>query len=179
MRENMQNSMKYLIDSDVLITAKNFAYRFEFCRGFWDWMIQAHQHGIVYSIDKVKSEILRGLAIDPLRQWVENELGHNFFSPSITDPAVMKNYAQLMSWSIGSGYTDGAKSVFAEPDRADAFLIATAKTHGSIIVTGETSEPKKLGTVKIPDAAKAFGVQTISIYDLLSSHAHQTFSVKH
>gem|GEM_PF-6918350 len=34
--------MAYLLDSDVLIRAKNDHYGFDFCPGFWDWLEAAN-----------------------------------------------------------------------------------------------------------------------------------------
>ncbi len=39
----------YIIDSDVLISAKNSYYSFEICPGFWDSLIKHHQSGEVFS----------------------------------------------------------------------------------------------------------------------------------
>lgn len=41
----------YLIDSDVLITAKNRYYAFPICPGFWDSLLHASFQGTVHSID--------------------------------------------------------------------------------------------------------------------------------
>ena len=54
---NLMSETQYLIDSNVFIQAKNLHYRFEFCQGFWDWLIEAHQAGIIFSIQKVKKEL--------------------------------------------------------------------------------------------------------------------------
>lgn len=35
----------YLIDSDVLITAKNSYYAFDLCPGFWKNLLDKHESG--------------------------------------------------------------------------------------------------------------------------------------
>jgi Domain of unknown function (DUF4411) len=38
----------YLLDSDVLISAKNLHYAFDLVPGFWSWLEQAHRDGRVF-----------------------------------------------------------------------------------------------------------------------------------
>jgi len=175
---NLISKPKYLIDANVFIQAKNFHYRFEFCQGFWDWIIQAHQADIVFSIDKVRAELEKGKNDDPVRVWI-NTLPNSFFQPDIKDHAVIASYSQIMQWnSSNNHYLPQAKQEFARSDVADAFLIAVAKTHGYTIVTYEKSNPYTKRRVLIPDAAKVFDVKSTMIYDLLSQHAKGNFSLK-
>ena len=37
--------MKYLVDANVLIEAKNRYYAFDIAPGFWKWLDQAHAQG--------------------------------------------------------------------------------------------------------------------------------------
>lgn len=50
--------MKYLLDSDTLIRAKNDFYTFESCPGFWTWIERLNTENVVFSIDKVKQELM-------------------------------------------------------------------------------------------------------------------------
>lgn len=171
--------MQYLIDANVFIQAKNLYYRFEFCQGFWDWLIKAHEANLVFSIDKVRTELKNGKANDPVRHWIDNSLPTDFFLPDMRDTQVMRSYADIMRWLAGNThYTQQAKTEFARSDIADAFLIAVAKTYGHIIVTHEKSNPNAQKRVLIPDAANAFGIQSIMIYDLLTEYAQGNFSLK-
>ncbi|SES92652.1 protein of unknown function [Thorsellia anophelis DSM 18579] len=61
--------MKYLIDSNIFIQSKNFEYRFEYCRIFWDLLVKLHEKGIVYSINAVKEELLQ--KDDDLSDWIK------------------------------------------------------------------------------------------------------------
>ncbi|MDP3010945.1 MAG: DUF4411 family protein [Methylococcales bacterium] len=171
--------MRYLIDANIFIQAKNLHYRFEFCQGFWDWLIQAHQAGIIFSIDKVKMELKNGRDDDPVKNWMIDSSLNNFFLPDTRDSSVMSSYGQIMSWlASDTHYTQPAKNEFARFDVADAFLIAVAKTYDYTIVTHEQSRPEAKKRVLIPDAANAFGIRTIMIYDLLSEHAEGNFALK-
>lgn len=59
--------MKYLLDSDVFIQAKNLHYGLDFCPAFWDWLVTANLNEQVFSIEKVGDEIEAGA--DELATW--------------------------------------------------------------------------------------------------------------
>jgi len=63
----------YLVDSDVFITAKNLYYPFDICPGFWKILLHHHRAGRVYSIDRVRGELLAGRRTEGLVRWVKNE----------------------------------------------------------------------------------------------------------
>lgn len=147
-------------------------YRFDFCGGFWDWVLHAHQIGLVYSIKKVRDELITGN--DPCAAWTKS-LPSTFFVDDMTDAAVMAAYGHVMLWANGTDYRQHAKVEFAKHSVADAFLIATARAHGYQIVTQEQSKPEAKKKIFLPDAALANGVQTMYIYDLLSQHTVSTF----
>jgi len=52
--------MRYLFDADVLISAKNFHYNPGFCPEFWECILVGHNAGLLFSIDKVRDEMLNG-----------------------------------------------------------------------------------------------------------------------
>ena len=43
--------MKYLLDSNVFIQAKNLHYGLDFCPAFWDWLIEQNNEKKVFSIE--------------------------------------------------------------------------------------------------------------------------------
>ncbi len=47
--------MTYLLDANVFIQAKNLHYGFDFCPAFWDWLDDANNRGVVFSIELVAS----------------------------------------------------------------------------------------------------------------------------
>lgn len=49
-----------LVDSDVFITAKNLYHPFAICPGFWKCVVHHHREGRVFSVDRVRSELLAG-----------------------------------------------------------------------------------------------------------------------
>lgn len=167
-----------LIDSNIFIQAKNFAYRFDFCKGFWDWILLAHNAGHLYSCKKVLLELKKGDPNDPARVWAES-LPASFFLDDMNDAVVMTHYASLMNWAISSSFTQAAIDEFADHDKADAFLIAIAMSYNLRIATQEKlvdSSVKK--RIPIPNAAHEHGVSTEYIYDMLSRLAAPTFALK-
>jgi hypothetical protein len=52
--------VSYLLDANVFIQAKNLHYGFDFCPAFWDWLVRENSNGLVFSIDKVATEIEAG-----------------------------------------------------------------------------------------------------------------------
>lgn len=170
---------QYIIDSNVFIQGKNFHYHFSFCQGFWDWVRIGFDKGLVYSIGKVRAELIAGKKDDEARVWAE-QMPDGFFLDDTGDASVMAEYGHVMDWAAAdTHYQQAALARFAEAKRADAFLLAYARAHGHTIVTQELSQPTKRKEVPIPDAAiKIGGVRTIPIYDLLRTHARSTFTFK-
>lgn len=172
----MLNNKRYLIDSDVLISSKNLYYRPDFCAAFWTWIISGHKAGHLFSIDKVKQELLSGNKDDPLYDWAQSDALKDFFL--VSAPGTPK-WRDLASWAVKGDYLQAAKDKFLNVSSADAWLIAVAATEGDfVIVTNETSAPNSLKNIKLPDAAKALNVTTIPLFELLQSKAHKTFEYK-
>ncbi len=162
---------RYLIDSNVLIQAKNFHYKIEFCDGFWDWISVAHENKLVYSIKKVKSELFEGKKDDPARMWAE-EMPTTFFLEDEKDVPLMQHYGSVITAVNGSSkYLQTAKNVFSDYKRADAFLIAAGLRYNATIVTHEKGNPNQKNRVPIPDGAQLVGVDTLTIFELLEIHA--------
>lgn len=52
--------MAYLLNINVFITAHQSFYGFDFCPGFWDWLLKANSEAKVYCVDKVVGEVDKG-----------------------------------------------------------------------------------------------------------------------
>ena len=152
----MPNSF-YLVDSDVLITAKNRYYAFDICPGFWDVIVHHGRVGKVRSVDRVRSELLAGRKTEDLVLWVKNELSKGFFLDVDDDAAVVEAYTEIMLWvQRNTQYFDHAKAKFAAG--ADGWLVACAKVHNAIVITNEEPSPYSKREIKIPDVCRAFNV---------------------
>lgn len=68
--------MTYLLDANVFIQAKNLHYGLDFCPAFWQWLLDNHAAGRVFSIDKVADEIAAGG--DELTDWTRDH-GNGLF----------------------------------------------------------------------------------------------------
>lgn len=170
---------RYLLDANIFIQSHNLHYHPSFCEAFWDWIAAGHVAGIFFSIDKIKTELVRPIATsDELSDRIRNgDIPSSFFIPSIADSNVAQSYGTLMQW-VGNQarYIPSAVVEFQDHNIADSFLVATAMAYNYVIVTQEkTSDTKK--RVKIPDAAIAHGVECISVDQLLRRHAGRNFDL--
>lgn len=159
------SSPAYLVDSDVLISAKNRYYAFDLCPGFWDSVVHAHHSGRLRSIDKVKQELLLGRPDEDLVRWVKRDLPAGFFL-SCADREVISAFGEVMLWvQRHPNYFDQAKAAFAT--KADGWLVAYARVHGIRVATNEQSAPEARREVKLPDVCLQFGVLYDDTFDML------------
>ena len=146
----------YFLDSDVFIAAKNSYYAFTICPGFWDSLIHHHRAGNVFSIDKIKSELLAGRNDEDLVIWVKNTLPAEFFigtGNEVTSSA----YGEVMLWvQRNPQYSDAAKAKFAT--EADGWLVAYAMVHDAIVITNEQPRPEARNRILLPDVCNHFNV---------------------
>jgi len=78
-------------------------------------------------------------------------------------------------------YRPAGVQKFIRADAADAWLVAFAASlvQEYTIVTNEVGAPEGRRDIKLPDAAAAFGVPTIKLFDLLDRMAYGTFDFRH
>lgn len=91
----------YIVDADVLITAKNRYYVFDLCPGFWESLIYHHQEGRIYSIISVRTEVFAGRQTEDLVQWAKGEVSQTFFRIVDTED-VMEAYNEIVEWVTGT-----------------------------------------------------------------------------
>ena len=161
----MRDATGYLIDSDVLITAKNRYYAFSICPGFWKSILNRHTQGMLHSIDRVRQELLLGRNDDDLVQWVRAEVPDDFFLAS-DGSEVVDAFTKIMLWvTRHTQYQDEAKAKFATG--ADGWLVAHAVTTEKIVVTNEQPRPKARSAIKLPDVCDAFSVKYEDTFSML------------
>ncbi len=151
--------MAYLLDANVFISGKRLHYGFDFCPGFWDWLVRANQAGRVYCVEKVADE-LTGSG-DDLSQWFR-QYEARFSVP--VDQSVLPAFATISSWVTAQNYTPDARSQFFQV--ADYYLVAQALAGSHTVVTHEvpSGTPKK---VKIPDVCVGLRIPCISPFEML------------
>jgi hypothetical protein len=151
--------MAYLLDTNIFIQAKNLHYGFDFCPAFWEWLDTEHAKGTVYSVEKVRDELIGG--DDELANWAKAR-GDDFFLPP--NNAVLPSLGTLSEWAGSGNYDDVAVSQFLQV--ADYYLVAHAHAHGFDVVTHEVPRNSRK-IIKIPDACIALNVKSLSPYQML------------
>ncbi len=151
--------MAYLLDSNVLITAKRVHYGFDFCPGFWDWLLERHRAGQVYSIERVSDELKNQQ--DDLAEWVRALPETFFIAP---DAATVPHFSTVSIWARGQNYQIPAVNTFLQT--ADYYLVAQALQGRHTIVTYEVPSGS-MKRIKIPDACLGVGIDCILPHELL------------
>jgi hypothetical protein len=149
----------YLLDANVFIAAKNLHYGFDFCPAFWDWLVDAHERRVVFSVEEVGNEI-RG-SDDGLAVWA-NGLNESFFLP--LDPGGLTALGTVSNWASSQTYDASAISTFLQC--GDYYLVAQALHGGHVVVTHEKAENTRR-KIKIPNACLALGVNCITPFKML------------
>ncbi len=151
--------MKYLLDANVFIQAKNFYYDFDTCPGFWDWLVAAHTRGDVHSVAKVGEELEAGG--DELAKWASKR-GNSFF----LDPTrlVIEKLKEVSDWVTAQSYEPAAVDIFFQS--ADYYLIGHALALSLPVVTHElvSTSTKK---IKIPNVCVGLRLKYINTFGML------------
>lgn len=156
----------YLVDANVFITAKNGYYAFDIVPGFWSWLERQHVDGRLFTVEKVKREILAG--DDELATWMQSQPADFAVAANAsTQPSLRR----LSEWVVSGNFTAGALSAFLSS--ADYYLVAQAHELQFTVVTNETPDPNSRKRVKIPDACNALGVRWISPFTMLRREGAQ------
>ena len=142
----------YLLDTNVLIEAKNRYYAFDIAPGFWAWLDRAHQLALACSIEPVRAELLAGK--DELAVWAQQH--PHFFRP--IDQGSTRHFGPLTAWASSQHFTQGAIAAFVG-SAPDYLLIAYAKEHGHTLVTHERPDAYAKARILIPNACQAMGIE--------------------
>lgn len=151
---------RYLPDSNCFIQSHGQYYPLDVAHSFWSKMAQLAASGQIESIDKVQKEVYHYQG--DLKIWIQQNIQPSFFKSSAN---CIVEYGHLVRWaqSRNNHYLPQAINDFMDVERADAWLIAHAKYCHLTVVTYETSEPKKVKAIKIPDACRAVSVPCINL----------------
>ena len=147
----------FLIDANILITAYKKYYPFDFCAGFWDFILEQCGRGKIGLIKSIIDEIKDGN--DELSEWI----GDNIQSLNVIDntiPEIQILYARIADAleykKISKNHSDAEIRRFL--DKADPWLIATALHYGYKVVTNENIVERNSSKVKIPNVCRYFDV---------------------
>jgi hypothetical protein len=151
---------------------KNRYYPFSFCPGFWKALIAQHQKSRVFSIDRVRDELIKpkneaGDKPDELSNWAKDQVPDTFFKKTL-DQEVVKAFREIIAWvSSEAQFTPAAKAEFA--DKADGWLIAYARVNGHVLVTHEEHAPDAKAKVPIPNVCLEFDVEYVDTFEMLEN----------
>ena len=149
--------MLYLLDANVLITAKDSYYPVDAVPEFWDWLEHMALSGHVKMPVEIFEEIKEGPtneAADLLFAWIQKA---NIRDALILDEVVITSKVQLI---VNSGYAKDLKDSEVEQIGRDPFLLAYALGNPNrCVVTAEASKPSlKRQNRRVPDVANGLNI---------------------
>jgi hypothetical protein len=152
--------LNYLLDSNTYIQAKNGYYGMDICPGYWDWLDQQFDLGVVGSINMIAIELKAGN--DNLANWVTDRPAH-FISND--DPVTQTHFAEIVQIVATGNYKEGSRDNFLQ--KADPWIIAKAKAINATVVTHESRLTPQTTKVKVPNICDLFNVPCINTFELL------------
>lgn len=161
----MSQETKFVIDSNVLIQAKNRYYAFDVCTGFWNAIDSHASSGKIVTVEPVLDEILDG--DDNLSEWLDKRrVNHTIID--ISDKGIQDSYSTLINWVFNSSqFQDAAKSEYA--DSADGWIMAYAHAYNHKVVTHESYHKNVKKRVPIPNVCKEFNIKYTNTFEMLRS----------
>ena len=160
---------KFLIDSNALMEPYRIYYAFDLIPAYWIELNKFFDSGQIVVLDVVKAEIDKGE--DDLASWF-SKIDNLVIIPRVTEETI-RNYQEILEFVRSSGYyKEEALQAWAPSSVADPWLIASAMANDLTLVTQEVpsgglSKKTPNKKAKIPDIARFFEVNTISIYDMM------------
>lgn len=155
--------MAYLLDANVFISARKRHYGFSFCPAFWDWLVKEHEARKVFSVERVRAELLK--QSDELSDWTRNRNDGFFLKPVV---ATTSSFSVVNSWATRQRddmrYDDAALSEFF--DEADYYLLAQAHAGPHTIVTHEVADDKR-SKIKIPEVCQGLDIVCLDPFEML------------
>jgi len=152
--------LKYLLDANTYIQAKNQYYGMDICPAYWDWLDQQFQWGIVDSVDMIGKELKDGN--DELAEWVKMRPEHFIKNDDAETQSV---FTEIVRNVVAGDYNPGNRDNFLA--KADPWIIAKAKTLGATVVSHESLVVPNGRKVKIPNICQQFDVPCLNTFQFL------------
>jgi Domain of unknown function (DUF4411) len=144
--------MLYLLDANVLITAKNLYYEFGRVDQYWEWLAFQAEQGNA----KIPLEIYEEITVgkDRLAAWAKNNKDALVLGEEV-DIALVQHVTMR-------GYAPDLNDIELEEIGRDPFLIAyaLADSEKRVVVTGEVRSNKKRQNRSIPSVCDELGVRS-------------------
>lgn len=155
---------KYILDTNIFITAKNKWYPFDLFPSFWNQIIDKAEQGMIYICDEIYNELLSG--DDELSLWIKQNK-EKFNCLKSDELKTIAAYSEIINnVAHNKIFKESAKREFAEV--ADSWIIAHAKANNLVIVTQETRVDFNCKQrVKIPNICYEFGIEYIDIIEFM------------
>ncbi|RMO85586.1 hypothetical protein ALQ32_03844 [Pseudomonas syringae pv. tagetis] len=164
--------MKFLLDSNTLIEAKNRYYGMTICPAYWQWLLLKNQAFFLASIGPVKDELTKGH--DELADWAKE---NSTFFQSISDEETQAEFVKVATLVAQTqGMKTGAMEDFLKG--ADPWLIARALTSGATVVTHEVRNLDAKRKFIIPNLCEQLNVPYMNTFELLH-HLNAIFVLPH
>ena len=156
-----QGSSLYVIESNVFIQAANSYYAFDIAPKFWTWL-ESQLGETICTVTPVKTEILK--QYDQLSTWFRS-CDDIAWVLGVDDNGTQSHMPSISQHCFDNGYKESGIKKFL--GCADPWVIAKALSINSTVVTHELSQPEAKKRVKIPDVCNHFGVEPITVFDLI------------
>ena len=158
---SLQTPDRYVLDTNVFITAWRDYYARDFCPGFWECLEHYAREGRLLSIDRVLKEITQP---KKLVEWTSGVSDVLFASSA--DQQVVQVFSEMQQWVLENDqFLPPAKDEFARV--ADGWTAAFAKVRGAVLITHESFEPNARKRVKLPNVCREFGIVYRNTFDML------------
>ncbi|UDM07290.1 DUF4411 family protein [Halomonas sp. NyZ770] len=152
--------MRYLLDANTYIEAKNQYYGMDICPAYWDWLDRQFALGTIASVDMIGRELKEGN--DELANWVRERPDH-FISND--DELTQTLFADIVQFVMEGDYNPGNRDNFLA--KADPWIIAKAKAIGASVVTHEAVAAANTRKVKVPNICQQFEVPCLNTFRFL------------
>ena len=154
--------MKYLLDSNTFIEAKNRYYNMTVCPAYWLWVLQKFAAQDVASISMVGDELKKG--DDELAAWARDNPDLFISVDDENTQACLAKVANFVAEN-SEGMKPGATDEFLSG--ADPWLVAKAMATGATVVTHESFDPRNKKKFLIPNICAGFGVAWMNTFEML------------
>ena len=156
----MTDIVRYCLDANIFISAKNGPYGFDIVPSFWQWIDRTVSEGKIYSSIFVCDELCKGT--DYLAGWAKERRSSGLFvEPS---KSVQEAYG-LVAERVLAMYEPYSAQPFL--DGADPWSISHGIADGSTLVSFEALVSPRKTIVKIPNICQVFGIRPVSTYTML------------
>jgi hypothetical protein len=167
--------MKFWLDANAFVTAKNSIYALEINKTLWQWMDSQLREGKIATPARVYKELMAYKGTDLLKQWAQarESIGMCIQPDAKVWRAVTKVADHLYTATIEKTrprrtvgrYSQAQIDEFSRG--ADHMVIAHAMADQGIVVTFETDKKPEAQRIRIPDVCAVFDVECIDLRALL------------